>query len=161
MFVLILINLIYTCNLQRGPCFIETLDSLPSLSRSSSGPVRMPIIDKYKDMGTVVMGKIESGTMRLNDKLMVMPNKVKVEVVNIYCEEDETDSAICGENVKLKLKGIEEEEISSGFVLCDVKDVCHVAKVFDAQVTRENFNSLFLKFNRFFKIDFFLQKKNI
>ena len=38
-----------------------------------------------------------------------MPNKIKVEVTNIYCEEDETDSAICGENVKLKLRGIEEE----------------------------------------------------
>ncbi len=93
----------------RGPCFIETLENLPSLTRSTTGPVRMPIIDKYKDMGTVVMGKIESGMIKLNDKLMVMPNKVKVEVVNIYCEEDETDSAICGENVKLKLKGIEEE----------------------------------------------------
>ncbi len=99
----------------RGPCFIQTLEDLPPLNRSTNGPVRMPIIDKYKDMGTVVMGKIESGMIRLNDKLMVMPNKVKVEVVNIYCEEDETDSAICGENVKLKLKGIEEEV---SFQLC-------------------------------------------
>jgi peptide chain release factor subunit 3 len=104
------------------------------MNRSVNGAVRMPLIDKYKDMGTVVMGKIESGMIRLNDKLCVMPNKVKVEVVNIYCEDDETDSAICGENVKLKLKGIEEEEISSGFVLCDLKDTCQFAKVFDAQV---------------------------
>jgi len=36
----------------------------------------MPIIDKYKDMGTVVMGKIESGTIREGDSLLVMPNKV-------------------------------------------------------------------------------------
>jgi peptide chain release factor subunit 3 len=63
----------------------------------------------FKDMGTVVMGKIESGMIKLNDKMVVMPNKIKVEVTNIYCEEDETDSAICGENVKLKLRGIEEE----------------------------------------------------
>ena len=62
-----------------------------------------------KDMGTVVMGKIECGMIRLNEKLTLMPNKIKVEVTNIYCEEDETDSAICGENVKLKLRGIEEE----------------------------------------------------
>lgn len=38
---------------------------------------RMPIIDKYKDMGTVVMGKIESGTIREGDSLLVMPNKVR------------------------------------------------------------------------------------
>ena len=64
---------------------------------------------ELKDMGTVVMGKLESGMLKLNDKLLVMPNKVKVEIVNIYYEDEETDSAICGDNVKLKLKGIEEE----------------------------------------------------
>lgn len=97
------------CPWYRGPCFIEFLESLPTMNRTTNGPVRMPIIDKYKDMGTVVMGKLESGTIKLNDKLYVMPNKIKVEVANIYCEDDETDSAICGENVKIKLKGIEEE----------------------------------------------------
>lgn len=128
------------CPWFRGPCFIDYVDSLPQMNRSINGPVRMPIVDKYKDMGTVVMGKIESGMIKLNDKLAVMPNKVKVEVVNIYCEEDETDSAICGENVKLKLKGIEEEEITGGFVLCDLKDTCQFAKVFDAQVMKKKIN---------------------
>ena len=59
-------------------------------------------------MGTVVLGKIESGMIKLNDKFVIMPNKVKVEVSNIYCEDDEIDSAICGENVKIKLKGVED-----------------------------------------------------
>lgn len=105
------------CPWYRGPCFIEFLESLPTMNRTTNGPVRMPIIDKYKDMGTVVMGKLESGTIKLNDKLYVMPNKIKVEVANIYCEDDETDSAICGENVKIKLKGI-EEEVSILHFLC-------------------------------------------
>ena len=37
----------------------------------------MPLIDKFRDMGTVVMGKIESGTVRRGDNLVVMPNKVR------------------------------------------------------------------------------------
>ena len=37
---------------------------------------RLPILDKFKDMGTVVMGKIESGSAREGDSLFVMPNKV-------------------------------------------------------------------------------------
>lgn len=41
---------------------------------------RMPIIDKFKDMGTVVMGKIESGTVREGDTLIVMPNKVPSQI---------------------------------------------------------------------------------
>lgn len=71
-------------------------------------------------MGTVVMGKIESGMVKLGEKLCLMPNKAKVEVTNIYCEDDETDSAICGENVKLKLKGVEEEVhiCSFSFLFC-------------------------------------------
>lgn len=36
----------------------------------------MPIIDKFKDLGTVVMGKIESGSIREGDNMMIMPNKV-------------------------------------------------------------------------------------
>jgi peptide chain release factor subunit 3 len=38
----------------------------------------MPIIDKFKDMGTVVMGKVESGSVTEGDSLLVMPNKVCV-----------------------------------------------------------------------------------
>jgi len=41
---------------------------------------RMPIIDKFKDMGTVVMGKVESGSIREGDSLVVMPNKVLSDV---------------------------------------------------------------------------------
>lgn len=37
---------------------------------------RMPIIDKFKDMGTTLMGKVESGSLREGDTLMVMPNRV-------------------------------------------------------------------------------------
>lgn len=36
----------------------------------------MPILDKFKDMGTVVMGKVESGSIREGDSLLIMPNKV-------------------------------------------------------------------------------------
>lgn len=37
-------------------------------------------MDRYKDMGTVVMGKIESGTIKEGDTLLVMPNKVLFSV---------------------------------------------------------------------------------
>lgn len=37
---------------------------------------RLPIIDKFKDLGTVVMGKVESGSIREGDSMLIMPNKV-------------------------------------------------------------------------------------
>jgi peptide chain release factor subunit 3 len=60
-------------------------------------------------MGTIVMGKIESGCCRVGDKCLIMPNRTRVEVTNIYYEDIETDSCVCGENVRLKLKNVEEE----------------------------------------------------
>lgn len=47
-------------------------------SWSFESTFRMPIIDKFKDMGTVLMGKVESGSIREGESLIVMPNKVKL-----------------------------------------------------------------------------------
>lgn len=119
----------------KGPAFIEYLDNIPSFNRSIDGPLRMPIVERYKEMGVIVMGKIESGCCRVGDRCLIMPNRTRVEVTNIYYEDIETDSCVCGENVRLKLKNVEEEEISAGFILCDTQnDPCGVGKVFDAQV---------------------------
>ena len=53
----------------------QILDATEPFERDPSAPFRMPIIDKYKEMGTIVMGKSESGLVAVGDKLMVMPNK--------------------------------------------------------------------------------------
>ena len=37
----------------------------------------MPIVDKYSEMGTVVIGKVESGSMKKGDTLLIMPNRVR------------------------------------------------------------------------------------
>ncbi|XP_075724585.1 eukaryotic translation release factor 3 isoform X2 [Rhipicephalus microplus] len=122
------------CPWYRGPPFLVYIDSLAPLSRSADGPFRMPAVDKYKDMGTVVLGKVESGSARRGQQLLLMPNRRTVEVLQLWSDEDETNLITSGENVKVKLKGVEEEEVSPGFVLCDVVNQCKVAKVFDAQV---------------------------
>ena len=66
-----------TCPWYDGPAFIPFIDDLPSLNRKTDGPFIMPIVDKYKDMGTVVMGKVESGTAKKGQNLLVMPNRVR------------------------------------------------------------------------------------
>ena len=62
----------------RGPPFIPFIDDLPSLNRNADGPFIMPIVDKYKDMGTVVIGKVESGECKKGTCLVIMPNKVSI-----------------------------------------------------------------------------------
>uniref|UniRef100_A0A8C7ZQR4 G1 to S phase transition 1 n=1 Tax=Oryzias sinensis TaxID=183150 RepID=A0A8C7ZQR4_9TELE len=122
------------CLWYTGLPFIPHLDSLPNYNRSSDGPVRLPIVDKYKDMGTVILGKLESGTISKAQQLVMMPNRHTVEVLSLLSDDVETDDATPGENLKLRLKGIEEEEILPGFILCSPDNLCHSGRTFDAQI---------------------------
>uniref|UniRef100_A0A8C4GRQ4 G1 to S phase transition 1 n=1 Tax=Dicentrarchus labrax TaxID=13489 RepID=A0A8C4GRQ4_DICLA len=122
------------CPWYTGLPFIDHLDSLPNFTRSSDGPVRLPIVDKYKDMGTVILGKLESGSISKAQQLVMMPNRHTVEVLSLLSDDVETDDATPGENLKLRLKGIEEEEILPGFILCSPDNLCHSGRTFDAQI---------------------------
>ena len=51
------------------------LDDVEPLPRDPLAPFRMSVIDRYKDMGTIAMGKSEAGLVRKGDRLYVMPNK--------------------------------------------------------------------------------------
>ena len=53
----------------------QVLDATDPFERDVMAPFRMPVIDKYKEMGTIVMGKSEAGLVTVGDKLLVMPNK--------------------------------------------------------------------------------------
>ncbi|KAL5704222.1 hypothetical protein ACHQM5_022678 [Ranunculus cassubicifolius] len=122
------------CPWWTGSSLFEALDLIEIPPRDPNGPVRMPIIDRFKDMGTVVMGKIESGTITEGDSLVVMPNKANVKVIAIYCDENKVRRSGPGENVRVKLTGIEEEDILQGFVLSStVKPIVGVTE-FDAQL---------------------------
>ena len=46
------------------------------MSRAHDKPLRMPVVDRYKDMGTILIGKIESGVATKNQTVYLMPNKV-------------------------------------------------------------------------------------
>ncbi|XP_061612058.1 eukaryotic peptide chain release factor GTP-binding subunit ERF3A [Phyllopteryx taeniolatus] len=125
---------VHECPWYTGLPFIPHLDSLPNFTRSIHGPVRLPIVDKYKDMGTVILGKLESGSISKAQQLVMMPNRHIVEVLSLLSDEVETDDAGPGENLKMRLKGIEEEEILPGFILCSPDNLCHTGRTFDAQI---------------------------
>lgn len=123
------------CPWYDGPTLLDHLDGLPNFNVfDESAAFIMPITAKHKDMGTIVTGKIESGIVTVGAKLLIMPNKTPVEVTALYTEEREVTSLQCGDNGRIKLKGVEEEDVSCGMVLCDVERPCKSARVFDAQL---------------------------
>lgn len=122
------------CPWYSGPAFIPYINDLPALNRNVSGPFMMPISDRYNDRGTIVLGKVESGSCRKNDSMMLMPNKSPVTLDVLWRDDDEVMAVHCGENVKAKLRGVEEADIAPGFVLCDPLSPCKTGRVFDGQV---------------------------
>jgi len=125
-----------------GQSFIPYIDNLPSLKRHVEGPFMMPIVDKYSEMGTVVIGKVESGKCKKGDILTVMPNRVEVKVDQLWSDDIEVTGVSSGENIKAKIKGIEEAEVTPGFVLCDPKNPIKTGTVFDAQVVMLDLKSI-------------------
>jgi len=125
-----------------GLPFIPYIDSLDTLKRHVDGPFMMPIVDKYSEMGTVVIGKVESGSMKKGDILLVMPNRVEVKVDQIWSDDIEVTEVTSGENIKTKVKGIEENEVTPGFVLCCPTNPIKTGRVFDAQVVMLDLKSI-------------------
>lgn len=118
-----------------GPSLLEYLDNLPPPDRKLKGPVMIPVSEKYKDMGTVIVGKIESGRVRKGSSLLMMPNRVTVEVAGIFNEmEEEIASAFAGDNVRIRLRGVDDEDISPGFVLTSPNKPVHTVRQFIAQL---------------------------
>lgn len=55
------------CGWYQGPTLLEILDGLEVPPRDPEGPLRIPILDKMRDRGTVIFGKVESGTVKVGD----------------------------------------------------------------------------------------------
>ena len=105
------------------------------VDRKVNAPLMMPISEKFKDLGTVAVGKIESGHVRKGDTLLLMPNRTQVEVATINNElDEEVNAAVSGDNIRIRLRGVDDEDISPGFVLTSPRKPVHAVRQFEAQL---------------------------
>lgn len=100
------------------PTLMSLLDSLELKGRDANAPVRIPVLDRYPDRGTIAMGKVESGTIRPGMKVTVMPTRQTYKVDGLWSEETPLASARPGENILVKLSGAGMEDVQKGFVIC-------------------------------------------
>ena len=123
------------CPWYNGPSLLEYLDNLKSLERKVNAPFMMPINGKYKDMGTVIEGKIEAGAVKKGNMYIMMPNRDEISISALYGEsEEEIQQATCGDQVRIRIRGVEEEDVIPGFVLCSPKRPVHCVTAFEAQI---------------------------
>lgn len=94
----------HKCNWYEGPTFLQILDSLEPPKRDPNGPLRMTILDRYRDGGIHVMGKIESGKLSHGQSYIVLPSKVNIEILWIFNSEDNgVPYALPGESVRVSI----------------------------------------------------------
>lgn len=119
-----------------GPSLLEHLDGMSKIQRNVNAPFMMPVGAKYRDLGTMIEGRIEAGVIQKSSNYIMMPNKEEVGISALYGEtEEEIPHATAGDQVRIRLRGIEEEDIMPGFVLCSPKRLVHCVKEFEAQIS--------------------------
>jgi len=97
---------------------ISLLDTLELKGRDPKAPLRIPVLDRYNDRGTIAMGKVECGTVRPGMKVTVMPTSNTYKIDEVWVNEDPVSAARPGENVLIKINGAKMADILKGYVLC-------------------------------------------
>jgi len=119
-----------------GKTLIETLDELNAPKIPTDKPLRLPIQDVYNitGVGTVPVGRVETGILKLGDKVVFMPSGKTGEVKTIEMHHEQLKQAIPGDNIGFNVRGIERGDVARGDVVGQQKDAPTVAKEFTAQI---------------------------
>ena len=120
----------------KGPTLVDALDSIEAPEKPIGKPLRIPIQDVYTitGVGTVPVGRVETGVVKANQKVIVMPSGATGEVKSIETHHTQMESAEAGDNIGFNLRGIDKKSIHRGDVIGNVDSPPTVAKEFEAQI---------------------------
>lgn len=123
-----------------GPTIMEALDSLEVLDKPVDLPLRLPIQDVYNitGIGAVPVGKVETGTMKVGDKLIGVPGRegkgVNAELKSIEMHHEQVQSVEPGDNIGFSARGFGAKDLAKGDVVGHPDNVPTVAEEFEAQI---------------------------
>jgi elongation factor 1-alpha len=120
-----------------GPTLIEALDKITPPKRPLDKPLRLPLQDVYKisGIGTVPVGRVETGILKPNMVVQFAPSGITTEVKSIEMHHENLVEAIPGDNVGFNVKNIAVKDLKRGYVASDIKnDPARESASFFAQV---------------------------
>ncbi len=119
-----------------GPTLLEALDTLIEPAKPTDKPLRLPIQEVFTitGQGTVPVGRVESGVLKPNMNIIIMPEGVTGEVKSIEMHHQQLAEAIPGDNVGFNLKNVDKKAVKRGSVVGDPKNPPMVAEEFTAQL---------------------------
>ena len=121
--------------LEGDPQYVEAIvklmatvdEKIPTPQRAVDKPFLMPIEDVFSisGRGTVVTGRVEQGSIKINDKLEIVGLGETRETVATGLEmfQKTLDVAYAGENVGVLLRGINKDDVERGQVLAAPKSL--------------------------------------
>lgn len=115
---------------------LEALDKLEKPEEPRDLPLRLPIQDVYSisGIGTVPVGRLETGVMNPGDNVSFQPSDIGGEVKSIEMHHEEVDEAGPGDNVGFNVRGVGKDDIRRGDVCGPADDPPTVAETFKAQI---------------------------
>jgi elongation factor 1-alpha len=123
-----------------GPNLLETLDNLKEPEKPTDKPLRLPIQDVYNitGIGVVPVGRVETGVMKIGDKVMAVPGRegkgVPGEVKSMEMHHEQLQQAEPGDNIGFNIRGFGKKDITRGDVIGRADNVPTVASEFTAQI---------------------------
>ncbi len=120
----------------KGPTLYEALDSFELPPKPIDKPLRLPIQDVYSitGVGTVPVGRVETGVLKEGDKVVFMPSGKTGEVKSIETHHTRIQRAEPGDNIGFNVRGISKKEIRRGDVVGPVDNPPTVAREFIGQI---------------------------
>jgi len=120
----------------KGPTLLEALDLFQEPPKPIDKPLRLPIQAVYsiRGVGTVPVGRVETGVMRPGDQVVIMPGGIRGEVKSIEMHHTPLQQAVPGDNIGFNLKGVDKAQLGRGMVVSHAGSPCKVAEEFEAQI---------------------------
>ncbi|KAH3768071.1 elongation factor 1 alpha [Pelomyxa schiedti] len=108
----------------RGPTLIEALDLIEPPKRPIEKPLRVPLQDVYKigGIGTVPVGRVETGIMRPGMVLTFAPANLTTEVKSIEMHHEALTEAKPGDNIGFNVKNVAVKDLKRGYVAGDSRN---------------------------------------
>jgi elongation factor 1-alpha len=106
-----------------GKTLLEALDAILPPSRPTDKPLRVPLQDVYKigGIGTVPVGRVETGILKPGMVVTFAPVNITTEVKSVEMHHEALEEAVPGDNVGFNIKNVSVKELRRGYVAGDSK----------------------------------------
>ena len=120
----------------KGPSILKALDELNVPEKPDKLPLRIPVQDAYtiSGIGTVPVGRVETGIMKKGENVVFMPSGVGGEVKSIEMHHEEIAQAVPGDNIGWNVRGVGKTDVRRGDVCGPKANPPTVADEFTAQI---------------------------